>query len=107
MEKYVKLEDVKALLNKLNNEPAYQHEDEDFYSGVCAVDCELSTLAIVEVADHTVHGKWVGRCKSGQYDDYYCSVCGTYEEGTRNRKLLGNYCPNCGAKMIKEDQYEV
>ena len=53
------------------------------------------TVDVVEVR----HGKWVGRCGSGQYDDYSCSLCGMYEEGTRNRRLLGNYCSNCGAKM--------
>ena len=45
------------------------------------------------------HGKWLGRCGTGQYDDYYCSLCGKYEEGTRNKNRLGNYCSWCGAKM--------
>lgn len=45
------------------------------------------------------HGEWIGRYGNGGYDDYYCSICGMYEEGTRNPKFLGNYCPNCGAKM--------
>jgi len=45
------------------------------------------------------HGEWVGRRGNGGYDDYYCSICGVYEEGTNNPKFLGKYCPNCGAKM--------
>ena len=45
------------------------------------------------------HGEWIGRRGTRQYDDYYCSLCGVYEEGTRNRRLLGNYCSHCGAKM--------
>ena len=45
------------------------------------------------------HGKWIGKHSSGSYDDYKCSICGAYEEGTRNSKRLGNYCSNCGSRM--------
>ena len=45
------------------------------------------------------HGEWLSRCGTGQYDDYYCSLCGMCEEGTRNKDCLGNYCSWCGAKM--------
>lgn len=45
------------------------------------------------------HGEWIGRCGTGPYDDYYCSLCGMYEEATRNIKRLGKYCSYCGARM--------
>lgn len=44
-------------------------------------------------------GKWLGKHGLGGYDDYSCSVCGKYEEGTRNPNLLGKYCSYCGALM--------
>lgn len=44
-------------------------------------------------------GKWLGRHGLGGYDDYSCSICGKYEEGTRNPDLLGKYCSYCGALM--------
>jgi hypothetical protein len=44
MEKYVKLSDLEKIIEKLTREPYYQHEDEDFYTGVCAVDGEIMCL---------------------------------------------------------------
>lgn len=48
MEKYYKVSDVNEILNKLAKEPAYQHDGEDFYNGVCAVEGELMCLEPVE-----------------------------------------------------------
>ena len=56
------------------------------------------TADVVEVK----HGEWIGRCGTGQYDDYYCSHCNMYEEYTRNKRLLGKYCSYCGARMDGE-----
>lgn len=55
MEKYVKLEDVKALINKLFNEPPYQHTGETYYAGVAAVDMELSVLPTVDITEFCSH----------------------------------------------------
>ncbi len=49
--KYVKLDDLKELLRKLNNEPQYQHNGETYYAGIAAVDMELDTLTTVELDD--------------------------------------------------------
>ena len=49
MEKCVKLEDVKALINKLFNEPQYQHAGETYYAGIAAVDMELDTLPTIDI----------------------------------------------------------
>jgi hypothetical protein len=48
MEKYYRVSDVNEILNKLAKEPAYYHEGEDFYNGVCAVEGELMCLEPVE-----------------------------------------------------------
>ena len=48
------------------------------------------------------HGKWQGRYNINNiYNDWYCSECGYYSD-IRNKNNLGNYCPDCGAKMDKE-----
>lgn len=47
--KYVKLEDIRALLDKLNNEPQYQHAGETYYAGIAAVDMELDTLPTIDI----------------------------------------------------------
>jgi polyhydroxyalkanoate synthesis regulator phasin len=48
MEKYYKVSDINEILNKLVKEPAYYHEGEGFYNGVCAVGGELMCLEPVE-----------------------------------------------------------
>lgn len=49
------------------------------------------------------HGRWV----YGEDDNIQCSICGhdAYTEGDY-RQVKTNYCPNCGARMDKEDEYE-
>lgn len=48
MEKYYRVSDVNEILNKLAKEPAYYHDGEDFYNGVCAVEGELMCLEPIE-----------------------------------------------------------
>lgn len=48
MEKYYRVSDVNEILKKLAKEPAYYHDGEDFYNGVCAIEGELMCLAPVE-----------------------------------------------------------
>jgi hypothetical protein len=48
MEKYYKASEVQAILKKLAKEPYYQHQDEDFYAGICAFDGELMSLDTIE-----------------------------------------------------------
>lgn len=49
MDKYVKLEDLNNLLDKLYKEPEYQHTGETYYAGICAVQCELDSLPTIEM----------------------------------------------------------
>ena len=50
------------------------------------------------------HGRWV----YGEDDNIQCSICGhdAYTEGDY-RQVKTNYCPNCGARMGKEDEHEI
>ena len=48
MEKYYRVSDVNEIIEKLAKEPRYQHDGEDFYSGVYAVEGELICLDTVE-----------------------------------------------------------
>ena len=49
------------------------------------------------------HGGWVYR----EDDNIQCSICGhdAYTEGDY-RQVKTNYCPNCGARMDKEDDHD-
>ncbi len=90
MEKYYRVSDVNEILNKLAKEPAYYHEGEGFYHGVCAVEGELMCLDSVELEEpkQTTKGLHLGH-------QYYCSNCGVLT-------YMHNYCASCGAKVIKE-----
>lgn len=44
-----------------------------------------------------VHGRWRWAGECGFNDCYICSECGKIAMND------SNYCPNCGAKMDKED----
>jgi hypothetical protein len=92
--------DAERLCRGLKDMASVQYPDKQkAILGVVSTIENTPAADVVEVK----HGEWIGRCGTGQYDDYYCSLCGMYEEGTRNRKFLGKYCPNCGAKMdVKE-----
>lgn len=55
-----------------------------------------------------VHGQWVHTSIEdddwgGTYHKWSCSACGW---STGQNPLGNNYCPNCGAKMDKENIYE-
>ena len=49
MAKYYEVEAVNKILEDLFNEPAYQHEYENFYVGVDTVKQELLSLSTVEL----------------------------------------------------------
>lgn len=62
------------------------------------------------------HGQWDGEgdgyagTEAGEQllviDVWYCSECGYYiDEGIDDETILPNYCPNCGAKMDKEETH--
>ena len=66
-----------------------------------AMHC-IDNLPAADVAE-VRHGRWV----YGEDDNIQCSVCGhdAYTEGDY-RQVKTNYCPNCGARMDKEDDHD-
>lgn len=65
---------------------------------------EILAADVVEVR----HGRWL---TTDAYPHHlYCSVC--YKTYAKNAKWVNeldlptNYCPNCGARMDKEDEHE-
>ncbi len=103
MEKYYRASDVNEILNKLAKEPAYYHEGEDFYNGVCAVEGELMCLEPVALEEPKV-GTWIPvSIKPGVHAGMKCSLCKariSYSEHFNGQHL---YCHKCGAKMIKNE----
>lgn len=103
MEKYIKINDLKELLNRLSAEPAYQHEDEDFYSGVCAVECALDSIPTIEFEPHK-HAYWQLKDKGVFGADYICSHCGCWapESNSGRCDALTSFCSTCGSFMVQQ-----
>ena len=68
-------------------------------------------VASIQAADvvEVRHGRWM---TTDAYPHHlYCSVC--YKTYAKNAKWVNeldlptNYCPNCGARMGKEDEHEI
>ena len=58
----------------------------------------IDDMTAADVAP-VVHGKWVNGCQ--------CSVCGDRHGPYNSRhRPYYNYCPNCGAKMDEEVNYD-
>lgn len=93
MAKYYEVEAVNKILEDLFNEPAYQHEYENFYVGIGTVKQELLKLSTVELNSNK-KGKW--SYKGNYLTDnrmFECSVCGKWA------KEDSKYCPHCNAIM--------
>jgi DNA-directed RNA polymerase subunit RPC12/RpoP len=114
MEKYYRVSDINEILNKLAKEPYYQHDGEDFYSGVCAVEGELMCLEPVELEEPKV-AKWELReveafwiqnmdesLETGKPTKAMMPVCSCCKTEFGTAVLTYRYCPNCGAKIIEE-----
>ena len=70
----------------------------------------LSELAAYPAADVAPvrHGRYIGEYDGYAdgcpvFDMWYCSECGYYFEEWDEMPTY-NYCPNCGAKMDKEEE---
>ena len=62
-----------------------------------------SDVAVMRIRNIvTPHGQWIFKHNSA---DIWCSECGENFPGKIPQDY--DYCPNCGAKMIKEDPEDV
>ena len=66
--------------------------------GIDEVIKELPPVNLQPKTGHWIHE----RC-----DMYSCSACGHWHTDLSDEKLYMNYCPNCGAKMVKPQESEV
>ena len=83
-----------------------KHANEHFIFGIESVMEFAENLPAADVAE-VRHGRWedktnISRAEVEQRVD--CSVCGQIFWTTA--VLSFNYCPNCGARMDKEDEHE-
>lgn len=92
-ERMISADAVQAIIERLQNEPQYQHPGEDFYCGVYAVESAICGLPITVMRK----GRWF---YNAPWNEWECTQCGN---GIGNgKKYL--YCPYCGAYMGEENE---
>lgn len=99
MKEYIEREAVEEML-----ESAQTISDGE-YCGYCTEDINLSSIPAADVVE-VRHGRWVPKDNESvskrnrliKYEVYSCSIC-----GRSNGRIRKKYCPNCGARMDKED----
>ena len=72
----------------------------DAASAISTLQAENESLrADADVAE-VRHGRWI--------ENTFCSCCGGFDEDDKGNIIQSfyNYCPNCGARMDKEDEHE-
>ena len=84
----MRLIDADALEDRIRQEPT----DGMYTAEILEAIDEVPTVDAAPV----VHGRWGGRYNA------HCSVCQHFDTMAYIKKYP-NYCPNCGAKMDKED----
>ena len=87
----------------LAKEPDYQHEGEEWRSGLYMAEEALYRLPAVDVVE-VKYGEWLMPLYDEPWRKGYfcrCSVCNKINNG--HTLSVPNFCENCGAKMIKED----
>lgn len=110
MSEYIDREDAKARLRMWITDCVLYGDNE---AADCFRDCIdlLDSIPAADVAP-VVHGQWIGIdssfWKPTHSSDipvfrktYRCSEC------RRRTAIAENYCPNCGAKMDKEETNEL
>ena len=107
MKEYIEREAVLERLAKVDMDTYYGFTAAVQFGVNHAIQCikEAPAADVVEVR----HGRWM---TTDAYPHHlYCSVC--YKTYAKNAKWVNeldlptNYCPNCGARMGKEDEHEV
>ena len=88
---------VRDKIEKMLNEPSYQHEGEDWQNGLIVAEMFLDDAPTVD-AKPVRHGKWL--CDDDFDENGICSECmyDSYEPVGYVRDEW-EYCPRCGAKM--------
>lgn len=92
-----------VAIKKFENYCRDCEEENDERAAQIFEDCvsELMALPAADVAE-VKHGRWEYALYNGVYD-VKCSNCG-YSPGIKFWD--SPYCPNCGARMDKEDEHD-
>lgn len=97
--------DIGDMLDAVEDYPAADVVARDCYDRLLAENDELRKERPVR------HGRWVDaegnlvpwdeKNENCPLNSAFCSVCGDWLTASDEYPTIGNYCPNCGAKMDK------
>ena len=98
-----------VAVKKFENYRRDCEEENDERAAQIFEDCisELMAIPAADVAE-VRHGRWVFDGGDEYADHYHCDQCGTKTDLCNEiyTEQKPNYCPNCGARMGKEDEHE-
>lgn len=105
---YIERDDAKARLRIWITDCVLDGDNE---AADCFRDC-IDLLDSIPAADVTqvVHGRWI--CIRKRYGEYECSACHGLDSNCSDyygthATTEQEFCPNCGAKMDKEETNEL
>lgn len=95
-----------VAVKKFENYRRDCEEENDERAAQIFDDCvsELMDIPAEDVAP-VRHGRWTDPEDDGGYTSWYCSLC-RHPIRTIGGYPNWNYCPNCSARMDKEDGHE-
>ena len=104
MKEYIERAAIEKFIEDGLNNP---DKNKAFGHDAIEIMAEVHYMQAADVAE-VKHGRWL---TTDAYPHHlYCSVC--YKTYAKNAKWVNeldlptNYCPNCGARMGKEDEHE-
>ena len=109
MTEYIERAAVHELVKSIPHYQMFNYDRTESRRGISPddVDFGVDKIPAADVAP-VRHGRWM---TTDAYPHHlYCSVC--YKTYAKNAKWVNeldlptNYCPNCGARMGKEDEHE-
>ena len=109
MKEYIERAAVHELVKSIPHYQMFNYDRTESRRGISPddVDFGVDKIPAADVAE-VRHGRWM---TTDAYPHHlYCSVC--YKTYAKNAKWVNeldlptNYCPNCGARMGKEDEHE-
>ena len=103
MTEYIERAAVHKLVKRLSKYQMFNYDRTESMTGINPddVDFGVDKIPAADVAP-VRHGRWEMAPCNRVYD-MRCSACGFYPG---IRFFSSNYCPNCGARMDKEDEHE-
>lgn len=105
MKEYIERAAVEKFIEDGLNNP---DKNKAFGHDAIEIMAEIHYMPAADVVEAR-HGRWL--TTDAYPHRLYCSVC--YKTYAKNAKWVNeldlptNYCPNCGARMDKEDDHEI